>query len=56
MKSSKVSSLHCGLMEDEAQVAKKRVGNQDVKVLGKCYNSDTYRKIRYIREVKAGGV
>lgn len=57
MKSSKPSSLNCGLMEDEAWVAKKkRVGNQDVKVLGKCYNSETYGKVRYIRQVKARGV
>lgn len=46
MKSSKASGINGGLMEEEAWVAKKRVGNQDVKVLGKCSNSDTYGKVR----------
>lgn len=33
---------------------KKSVGNQDVKVLGKCYNSETSGKARYVRQVEAG--
>lgn len=55
MKFSTASSLNCGLTEDEGWEAKKRAGNQDVKVPGKWCNSETHGEIMYIREVKAEG-
>lgn len=44
MKSDTASILNCALIEDEVRVARKRIGIQDAKVSGKCYNSNAYGK------------